>query len=251
MFKFYSLILLYFLAIVLSFFFLKALFLVLFFVYTVILLLIITWGSANIRSQLFVKSISSNPNAIKQVALTVDDGPHPENTYLLLKILAKYNAKASFFFIGENIKKYPKIAQQVYKEGHLIGNHSFYHKNSFPISFPKIIKKEIKQTQDEIFKITNCPNQFFRPPFGVTNTFVFKALKGFNLKVIGWNIRTLDTVDSKDRNKILDKTIRKLRSGDIILLHDKSIHSVWLCEEILKHLESQNIQAVTVEQLIR
>jgi peptidoglycan/xylan/chitin deacetylase (PgdA/CDA1 family) len=216
---------------------------------TVLFLVVITWGVVNIRSQMFVKSFSSSPNVKGKVALTFDDGPLTDKTPELLKILEKYNAKASFFLIGENIKNESNIAQDIYKAGHLIGNHSYYHRNSFPFTLPSKMKEEILKTQVEIKKITGKENLYFRPPFGVTNSFVAKALSGLNLRMIGWNIRTLDTVKNKPREEILKKVTGRLKAGDVILLHDKSEHCCWLSQEILKYMESQNLKAVTVEEL--
>ncbi len=216
---------------------------------TIIYLAVIIWGVSNIRSQMFVRSSNSNPKIKDKVAITYDDGPHEENTPKLLEILKKNNAKASFFIIGENIVKYKKIAENIFFDGHLIGNHSYYHSNTFPIKLPNKIKQELVKTQNEIKKLTQHENYYFRPPYGVTNPFVAMALSKLKLKVIGWNIRSFDTSD-KNKELILKRITKKLKGGDIILLHDRTKHICWLTEEILKYLKENKLKAVTIEELL-
>lgn len=216
---------------------------------TVILITSIIWGVSDIKLQMFVNSFNNNPKALNKFAITFDDGPNKQNTIKILDILEKYNAKASFFLIGENIEQNRDIAKKIHDKGHLITNHSYYHKNSFPYSSKKNIINEIEQTQAILKEITGKRNKYFRPPFGVTNTNIAKAIKDVNLKVIGWNIRTFDTKRSIKKETILKKVKNKLKSGDIILLHDKTENILWLTEEILKYATYNDIKAVTIREL--
>ena len=190
--RFYTLIFSYLVLLILSYVFVNSYFLESLVFLSTVILLLITWGVANIRSQMFVKTFSCNSNAKGKVALTYDDGPHSKNTPELLGILE--NAKASFFLIGQNVGKYPELSHQIHQKGHLIGNHSYYHKNIFPFTFPKKMKEEIIKTQIEIKKITGGQNVYFRPPFGVTNPNIAKAVEILQLETIGWSIRTYDTM---------------------------------------------------------
>lgn len=210
----------------------------------------LVWGVSNIRSQMFVKTYNSNPKAKGKVAITYDDGPDELNTPKLLDIFNKYNFKASFFLIGENIKIHRFLAEKIHKEGHLIANHTYFHRSTFPFKRPKKIREELIHTQKLLKSITGTENKYLRPPYGVTNPFVAKGLSGLGLKVIGWNIRSLDTTnDSKE--KILSRIVKNLKAGDVILLHDRTEHVLWLTEEILKHLEMKNMEAVRVNELLR
>ncbi|MEN8119818.1 MAG: polysaccharide deacetylase family protein [Bacteroidota bacterium] len=198
---------------------------------------------------MFVKSFNSNPKVKNKVAITYDDGPDEENTPKLLGIFKKNNAKASFFMIGKNIVQYKEIADKVFKEGHIIGNHSFNHSNTFPLKSHDKIEQELVKTQREIKKITSWENLYFRPPFGVTNPFIAKALSKLNLKVIGWNIRSFDTTNRR-KELILKQITKKLKGGDIILLHDRTENVCWLTEEIFKFLKENKLEAVTIEELL-
>ena len=207
------------------------------------------WGSYQIRSQLYLKSFNQNKAAKNQVAITFDDGPDVLNTPQILKLLSAYNAKVTFFMIGSKVSNNVDLVRQVQEEGHLIGNHTFGHRNCFPLLSSHKIRLEVEQTQNEIKKATGTVPLYFRPPFGVTNPLIAKALKKLPLKTIGWSIRSLDT-QIKEKQKIVDKILGQVKGGDIILLHDTTPDISWIVEELLKQFKNDNLQAVTVEELL-
>ena len=209
---------------------------------------LISWGAFDIRLGYFIPTINSVKTKNNKIAITFDDGP-TEFTPEFLDLLSKYDAKATFFCIGKQIEKHPEILDRIYKEGHQIGNHSYSHHKSFGFFSSKKVKKEIQKTDTLIEQITTKKNQYFRPPFGVTNPHIAKAIKQTKHKVIGWNIRSLDTV-IEDENKILERITKKLQSGSIILLHDTSDKSLRVLEQLLLTLQQKNFQSVTVEKLV-
>ncbi len=209
---------------------------------------ILIWGASSINSQLFIRTICKNNNG-KQVAITFDDGPDESNTGEILNVLSKYNSKASFFFIGSKIEKHQELAKEVCYGRHTIGNHTFTHANNFPIKSKKAIKVEIEKAQEIIKSVTGKDNVYFRPPFGVTNPTIAKAIKGLNLKVIGWSIRSFDTVH-KSKEQTLKRVLSKIKGGDIILLHDTTTGIAWITEQILKHLEQNGLKAVSIEEFL-
>lgn len=209
---------------------------------------LISWGAFDIRLGYFIPTINSVKTKNNKIAITFDDGP-TEFTPKFLDLLSKYDAKATFFCIGKQIEKHPEILDRIYKEGHQIGNHSYSHHKSFGFFSSKKVKKEIQKTDTLIEQITTKKNQYFRPPFGVTNPHIAKAIKQTKHKVIGWNIRSLDTV-IEDENKILERITKKLQSGSIILLHDTSDKSLRVLEQLLLTLQQKNFQSVTVEKLV-
>jgi peptidoglycan/xylan/chitin deacetylase (PgdA/CDA1 family) len=211
---------------------------------------IIIWGVIDISSQLFIKTYCNNPHSSGKIAITFDDGPH-ENTSEILNLLDQYHAKASFFLIGKNIVKHYDIANEIHQRGHLVGNHSFSHKNTFPLLSQKKMEEELKKTQYELKKITGQENLFFRPPFGVTNPTIARTVRKLNLQTIGWNIRSFDTKKSLSTEKIAETIVSKLNAGDIILLHDKTRNICRLTEKILHHLKQKNLTAVTIDELIK
>ncbi|MEI7596280.1 MAG: polysaccharide deacetylase family protein [Bacteroidota bacterium] len=209
----------------------------------------IYWGASKINSQLFVKTYCSNPRQNNKIAITFDDGPDAEKTSKILDILLEYNIKASFFFVGNKIKNSPKIAARAHSEGHLIGGHSYSHSNLFPLFNSKKIRKEIIDTQDIIFSATGFKSNYFRPPFGVTNPLIAKALKAIDIKTIGWSIRSLDTLNGSS-TIVVDRIKKQIKSGDIILLHDTSNNIIEILKELLDYFKEKNIKPITIEELL-
>ncbi len=214
---------------------------------TLFFISVIIWGVSNIRSGMFVNTYNYNVAPSDKIALTFDDGPDIVKTPHLLRILEEYDAKATFFLMGKKIDANKEIVRQIVANGHQIGNHSYYHKNIFPLLSLKKMKEELYRTQKLLKEITGEENSIFRPPFGVTNPTIAKAVKSIGLKVIGWRIRSLDTDSSLSKEKILSRVLKKIKAGDIILLHDTSEHVLWLTTNILKYIKEQNLKAVTID----
>jgi len=220
-----------------------------------IILVVLVWliltivGSFHIRWNFFLKAFHKN-NRIKEsvIALTFDDGPNKEFTPKVLSLLKKYHAKATFFCIGENVEQHSEILKEIIKEGHLIGNHSFYHKNSFGFLSVEKVVEELEKTQKVIEEKVSLNVRFFRPPFGVTNPNIAKAVKKLNLYTFGWSIRSLDTI-AKDPEKVYTKIVSKIKKGDVLLMHDSSELSVVVLEKVLRYLDQNNIRTITLDKM--
>lgn len=213
-------------------------------------LVLTVWGSSDIRLGYFVKTYYNNPiEKERKISLTFDDGPHPM-TEKVLDVLRKYNVQATFFCIGTQIEKYPDIFRRIVEEGHIVGNHSYSHSNSFGIFSTEKVADEIKNTNEIIERVSGKKVLFFRPPFGVTNPRIAKAIAKTGHYVIGWNNRSLDTV-IKEELKILKRVKSKIKPGGIILLHDTSLKTVNVLEQILLFLESEKYKVITVDKLLK
>lgn len=206
------------------------------------------WGSSTIESGYFVKSFNKGPQNSNKIALTFDDGPHPM-TLPVLELLEKHDVKATFFCIGRQIEKHPHIFQKIVEKGHTVGNHSYSHSNNFGFFSSKKVKNELDTTDALIKKYTGKKVTFFRPPFGVTNLHIKKALNKTKHHTIGWNIRSLDTAIEFEE-AILKRIKTRLKPGSIILLHDTSQKTVNVLEQLLIYIKKENFEAVTVNQLI-
>lgn len=222
----------------------------------VFLLLFILWititaiGSFNILWNYHLTAYHKN-NSIsdKIVAITFDDGPHPVYTLSVLKLLKKFNAKATFFCVGKEVEKYPDIVKKIIGQGHLIGNHTYSHSNTFGFMNAHQIINEINTTDKIINAVTLKKPLLFRPPFGVTNPSIAKAIQKTKHQVIGWSVRSLDTVLKTDK-KIVNRIVKKLKTGDIILLHDTSEKTVIALEQLLLILQQEHYKIVTVDVLL-
>lgn len=216
----------------------------------IIWFLIVSIASFNIQWNFFLKSISKGNSTGNNIALTFDDGPHPELTLKVLELLKNFNAKATFFCIGKNIKNHPEVLLKIIENQHTIGNHSFSHSTKIDFNNKENWLDEINLTNKEIEKIIGKKPQFFRPPFGVTTPHLAKAIHETNHKVIGWNVRSFDTVSNQNPDKIVSRILSKAKPGSIILLHDHLAGIVPILEQLLPELQKRNFNFVTVDELI-
>jgi len=211
---------------------------------------IVSFGSFNIQSNFHLTAINKVVNNENKIVLSFDDGPNKNITPKVLDILKEYNCKAVFFCIGKNIIGNEYILQRIYNEGHLIGNHSYSHSYWFDLFPSKKMQDEIKQTNDLIFAITADKNNLFRPPYGVTNPMLAKAIKRENMLTIGWNKRSLDTV-IKNIEKVIVRITKNLKSGDIILLHDHLENAPQILKEFLEEIKKTNLKVERLDKLIK
>lgn len=220
--------------------------------FAIVLLLwlhIIAWGVFNIQTGFFIETLCSQPDKDhKKIAISFDDGP-TEFTPEVLALLEKYRAKATFFCIGKQIESYPHTFLEIFKKGHTIGNHTFTHSNKTGFFTVTEMRDEIENTNSLVEKMTGKKMCLYRPPYGVTNPNIAGALKQTKHKVIGWNIRSLDTV-IKNEERILKRITSRLQPGSIILLHDISERTVNVLEQLLIILNKENYQMVTVDDLL-
>ena len=201
---------------------------------------LLSWGVFDIRMGYFISvTYHLRGRPAKKVVLTFDDGP-TEFTPLFLDLLNKYQAKAVFFCIGKQIEQYPEILKGIKEEGHIIGNHTYTHipKNCFASA--TTFAEEIRKT-DEILQKFQIETTYFRPPYGITNPHIAKAIKKCGKKVIGWDIRSLDTI-IKEETRLQSRVLSKLTNGNIILMHDTSERTYHLLEKFLKYLKENNYQ---------
>lgn len=209
----------------------------------------VLYGSFFIRSNYHLKAISSVKTDERVVSITFDDGP-TVHTNAVLDILKKGGHKASFFCIGQRIQENPLMAERIVKEGHSIENHTYSHSKHISFASTKKLIEEIEKTDEIIKRQTGVKPQFFRPPYGVTNPNFMRAIRQSKHVVIGWNIRSLDTViESED--KILKRITKLVKNGSIILLHDTSEKSIIVLERLLQYLNDNNYRSVTVDELFK
>jgi len=151
-------------------------------------------------------------NVDKSIYLTFDDGPTPDITEWVLEELRKYSARATFFVLGKNAIIYPDILKRINEDGHLLGNHTYSHKDGWETN-----------CNDYIKDIELCNNiihsKFFRPPYGRITPNQVKVLKNA-YNIVMWSILSLDYDVSIDREKYLKKLLYHTKSGSIVVFHD-------------------------------
>lgn len=197
------------------------------------------YASYSIRAGVYIKALCMAKDTGKKVALTFDDGPHPMRTPQVLDILKRHGIRAAFFVTGERAEAHPELIGRMIAEGHIVGNHTYSHKGSFPLAGAGEMAGELRRCDEAIAAVTGERPRFFRPPFGVTNPNVAKAVKAGGYTVAGWSIRSLDTVQSRPREKVAKRVARRLRPGAVILLHDDRERSGDLLEMIISEIEQR------------
>ena len=173
-----------------------------------------------IKTHSFIKKIFKNfvwdiPNYENKIFLTFDDGPTPEITNWVLDELKKYNAKATFFCIGNNIQKYPEIYQNLIEDGHSVGNHTFDHLNGWKNNAEKYIKNVLLAEN-----FINAQPKLFRPPYGKIKTFQANKLRKLGYKIIMWDVLSADFDNEITPEKYLQNVLSNIKSGSIIVFHD-------------------------------
>lgn len=208
---------------------------------------VVVWGSFAIELGYFVNSITHKRTKIKEVALTFDDGP-TEFTPKFLDLLQKHQVKATFFCIGKQIEKYPETFQRIIAEGHTIGNHTLSHSNSTGFLSASKMMAEIENCDKVMKTMGNIETDLYRPPFGVTNPNIAKAIRRTNKISIGWNVRSLDTITDNEK-KIYQRITKNLKKGNIILLHDTSEKTYRVLVDLLVFLEDKKYSTFTVDSI--
>ncbi|TDQ28522.1 polysaccharide deacetylase family protein [Tenacibaculum caenipelagi] len=152
----------------------------------------------------------------KEIYLTFDDGPIPEVTEFVLEQLQQFNAKATFFCIGDNIQKHPSIFSRIVNEGHSVGNHTFNHLNGWKSSnttyYENIDKCESL--------LSNQKTKLFRPPYGKIKNSQAKQLIVKGYKIIMWDVLSADFDKSISKENCLQNVLRNTQNGSIVVFHD-------------------------------
>ena len=206
---------------------------------------------------LYPSLIWEMPKGEKKIYLTFDDGPHPTITPQLLEILKKFNAKATFFCVGSNVKKYKDTFELIKKEGHSVGNHTFNHEKGL-----------ITKTKDYVYSVIEADaliqSPLFRPPHGRIKFSQIKTLKKKlrnsepqnlrnsepqQLKFIAWTVISYDWDKSLTPDDCFNNVIKNAGDGSIIVFHDSEKALNNMIPALIKVLEYYTERGFTFEKL--
>jgi peptidoglycan/xylan/chitin deacetylase (PgdA/CDA1 family) len=204
------------------------------------------------QMQFFGTSLCRGPTTERVVALTFDDGPDPAVTPDLLELLKKHGVPATFFVVGQRVEDHPALARQVSEAGHLLANHSFAHSHFSNFFTTGRLRGEIGRTQAAVTRHTGQQPRFYRPPVGLTNPRVFRAASALGLTVVGWTMRGFDK-GQRDPAAIVNRIVRRLQPGAIIVLHDGGVPGSLLLpavEELLVKLQQLGYRAERLDRLM-
>lgn len=158
-------------------------------------------------------------NGPATVALTFDDGPDPEVTPEVLRVLAEHGVRATFFCVGARAEAHPELIRAITAAGHRVENHTQRHLVRFAFLGPGAMAREIDRAQQILAAVGDEAPRYFRAPAGIRNPFTSLVLARLGLRLVSWTRRGFDTV-SRDPERVLYRLTRGLAAGDILLLHD-------------------------------
>ncbi len=210
--------------------------------------LILAYGSFSIGFNFYLSSLNGKNTTEKLVALTFDDGPDSAGTESILEVLQKHQAPSSFFVIGSQVLKNRALLQKIHEQGHLIGNHTQNHSNLFGTMGVARVQKEIENCNQAIFDAIAKKPRLFRPPFGVTNPNIARAIKNMGMECIGWNVRSLDTVVSLNE-KLVKNLMVKVQPGAVVLLHDRLKGNAAVVEALVIELKNKGYRFVRIDEM--
>jgi peptidoglycan/xylan/chitin deacetylase (PgdA/CDA1 family) len=206
--------------------------------------------------QWYGQTFASLPRSSKQLALTYDDGPNDPHTLRLLEVLAKHEVHATFFLIGRYVKQRPDIVREVVSAGHVVGNHTFTH--------PLLIFKSAAQVRTELETCDRAlgdavgeHSALFRPPFGGRRPAVLRIARLLGLEPVMWNVTGYDW-NAPSVEHIERKVTRRVRGGDVILLHDGGhlqmgadrSRTVAATDHLIAKYKTEGYEFVTIPQMM-
>jgi peptidoglycan-N-acetylglucosamine deacetylase len=201
-------------------------------------LLVLIAGSYFIRAGFFLKSVCRGSTSQPEIAISFDDGPSSAFSNTVLDILKKNEVPAAFFCIGKHVAGNEVILKRIDEEGHLIGNHSFSHHFFFDLFSSKKMLEDMRSMDQLVKTVTGRRPRLFRPPYGVTNPNLAKAVRNGGYTSVGWTVRSLDTV-KKDPARLLQNLLHSLAPGRIILFHDTSETTAGMLESFIEQVKSK------------
>ena len=196
----------------------------------------------------YITSINKGNNTGKLIALTFDDGPNTE-TGAILDILKKEDVQAAFFCIGKHITSEPQKALRMHEEGHVLANHSYYHTHSFDWMSSHKMLNEIEKCNSTIQQITGLKPLLFRPPYGITNPNLDRAVRRSGMTSIGWSLRSFDTM-AKEPQQLKNRILNKLTGGDILLLHDSMSITREILTDLIHEARKKGFTFVRIDKLL-
>lgn len=210
--------------------------------------LVLLAGVFFVRGRLLGPNLDRLPRSAAakgEVCLTFDDGPHPELTPRVLTLLDRYQAKASFFCVGEKARAHPEIVKEIARRGHSVENHTHRHSPAFALYGPSLLRREIEPAQVLLAALTGRAPQFFRAPAGLRSPLLAPVLSRLGLRYVSWTRRALDTVDPSPR-RALARLTRGLAAGDVLLLHDDRPRALAVLPPLLEEIAARGLKSVSL-----
>ncbi|QOR64705.1 polysaccharide deacetylase family protein [Cytobacillus suaedae] len=199
--------------------------------------------------------VLSGPSAEKKVALTFDDGPDPRFTGQVLDVLNQYNVDATFFVMGARAEAYPDLVKRMINEGHIVGNHTYWHPNLVDQANVATLEREVNRTEETLEDLIGYRTKLFRAPYGFLYNELVEKLRDMNYTVVGWSVDSLDW--QEEPPAVITNTVTsQVQPGSVILMHDggewdaNRTPTIESLKQIIPTLQQQGYEFVTVPELL-
>jgi peptidoglycan/xylan/chitin deacetylase (PgdA/CDA1 family) len=172
------------------------------------------------RLAMFAPALLRMDGTRSEIALTFDDGPNPASTREVLATLSHFDARATFFVLGEKVRAAPDVLREIANAGHAIGIHGDTHDRLFSLRHPSRIMADIESARSAVAKITGQRPSLFRPPLGHISPRTAVAVRRLGLTLVGWSVRARDGLAGTTAETVRRRVLAGLKPGAIVLLHD-------------------------------
>jgi peptidoglycan/xylan/chitin deacetylase (PgdA/CDA1 family) len=210
-------------------------------------------GVLVLRLRVFVDAVVRGPVGARGVALTFDDGPHPEHTRQVLATLEARGARATFFVIGRKADAHPDLVREIVRRGHAVGVHGYEHDRLFSLRRTRRVRRDLERSVEALERITGVRPVLFRPPIGHTNPVIARVADGLGLVVVGWSVSARDGIAGVRPEELVGRLRPGLADGAIVLLHDAAERddrvpaSIAALPMLMDAIEAQGLAIVPLE----
>ncbi len=218
-------------------------------------LVVMVVGLAWPRLEMFADVVWCGEPGQRLIALTFDDGPHPQTTRAILAILARDGHHATFFLVGSKVDQYPDVVREIVAAGHTIGIHGHIHAWGYAWKPPAAVVQDIRRAQDAVHAACGIRPRLFRPPIGIVSPRTAKGAERAGCPLVLWSVKGGDGVRVRPAT-VLRRVGAKIRDGAIVLLHDaaergdRSPASIETLPEILRMIDERGLEAVGVDAFV-
>ena len=195
-----------------------------------------------------VAGVISGPRGSSRIALTIDDGPRPLITPLVLDILRRANVKATFFVVGEKVEHYPELARMIVRDGHELANHSYSHIRLNELN-PRGVWSQVRGCDVAVERVTGQKMQWFRPPGGMCDDLSLQVVNALGHATVLWTSNTADW-SGIGAEEIVRNGLSGLRPGGVLLMHQGSLQSVAALPGLLRGIAAMELEPGPVSDLL-
>lgn len=208
------------------------------------------------RWRMFGNPVLAGSPGNERVALTFDDGPHPETTRRVLALLRARNQRATFFVIGKKVDAHPEVVREIVEQGHEVGLHSYAHERLYCFKSPAKVHQDIRRSQGAVQRACGVTPILFRAPVGMISSRTSAGVGSAGAVLIGWSLRGVDCLPNRLPQAVRARVVRGLVDGAIVLLHDSAEKddfvppSLEILGELLDEVAARGLTPVTVSELL-